>query len=154
MITIAQYYMGRDALYPHELTPQIRINAARTMQLVNALLEEAAGEGVLPGIDAKTNSPVGSGWRPAAVNDKTANAASKSKHLTADACDIRDTRGRDLARWCLRNLEVLERLGLWMEDPRWTPTWVHLQTVRPGSGKRVFRPSAAAPVAPPLPEQA
>ena len=44
--------------------------------------------------------------------------------------------------------EVLAEVGLWLEDPRWTfdpkgDHWVHLQTVPPRSGNRVFVPSDA-----------
>jgi hypothetical protein len=56
-------------------------------------------------------------------------------------------------RWCLRNLNEMETIGLWMENARWTPTWVHLQTVPPLSGHRVYVPSALPPKAPSLPEQ-
>lgn len=153
MITVAQYFMGRDASHSTELTPEIRRNAALTVQVVNELLSRAAAEGVQPGINPQTNSNVSSGWRPPGINEKTANAAKGSTHLQALACDVRDTRGRELARWCLANLDVLAELGLWMEDPRWTPTWVHLQAVPPGSGKRVYRPSSKPPLTPPLPGQ-
>lgn len=153
MITQVQYFMGRDVSHANSLTADIRRNAGLLLLLVNELLSEAAAEGVQPGIDAQTHCAVASGWRPPGINAKTANAAKNSKHLSGDAIDIRDVRGRALAQWCLRNLDVLERLGLWMEDPRWTPTWVHLQRVPPGSGRRVYRPSSNPPLAPPLPGQ-
>ena len=94
-----------------------------------------------------------SGWRPAAINDATANAAKLSKHLTGEGIDLRDTGTRDLARWCLRNLDALEEIGLWMEDPQWTPSWVHLQIVPPNSHRRVYCPSSRPPLAARLPEQ-
>jgi hypothetical protein len=37
-------------------------------------------------------------------------------------------------------MTVLRDLGLWMEHPDKTPTWLHIQTVPPGSGNRVFWP--------------
>lgn len=153
MITLTDYWMGRDKAYASSLTPEIRDNAVTTVHLVSALLAEAAADGVTPGIDEHTGTAVASGWRPPEVNARTSNAGAKSTHLTAEGCDLQDTKDRSLARWCLRNLRVLERLGLWMEDPRWTPDWVHLQTRPPGSGKRVYIPSAKPPLAKPLPEQ-
>lgn len=152
-ITVEQYFMGRDKRYAAELTPQIRQNAVELLAKVNELLDQAAADGVAPGIDATTQTAVGSGWRPSGVNDKTANAAKASTHLTAQGIDLRDTKDRDLARWCLRNLDVLKRLGLYAEDPRWTPSWVHLQNRAPRSGRLVFIPSTKPPLAKPLPEQ-
>jgi hypothetical protein len=146
MISLANYFNGRDKKYVRELDDEIRNNAALTVSRVNRLLGIAAEEG----IECDT---VNSGWRPLAVNDKTSNAAKGSKHIKALAVDLGDSPQRDFARWCLRNLKHLESIGLWMEDPRWTPSWVHLQIVPPGSGKRVFVPSIKAPLAAPLPEQ-
>lgn len=153
MITFADYFMGRDRTHQAECTDEIRANAALTVARVNQLLAEAEEELIEPGIDEATETQVASGWRPAGINASTQNSAAGSKHLTAMACDLQDTGDRQFARWCLRNLAALERIGLWMEDPQWTPTWVHLQTVPPGSGRRVYRPSAAEPMVAKLPEQ-
>jgi hypothetical protein len=146
MITLADYWNGRDKKYARCLTQEICNNAITTVSRINRLLGLAEQDGV----DCDV---VASGWRPLAVNDVTANAAKNSKHVTALAADVRDTERRDFARWCLRNLKQLEAIGLWMEDPRWTPTWVHLQIVPPGSGRRVYIPSIKPPLAAPLPEQ-
>jgi len=153
MIIPADYYMNRDAAYPGDLTDAIRSNVHELLGRVNLLLAWAYNDNVRPALDARTRSHVASGWRPAAVNDATANAAKASKHLTGQAIDLRDNGSRDLARWCLRNLEALEEIGLWMEDPQWTPTWVHLQIVPPVSRLRVYCPSSKPPLAALLPEQ-
>jgi hypothetical protein len=146
-ITIDDYFMGRDREYAHQLTPEIRQNAVETTALVNALLAEAADDGVEPAVHPVTKTHVSSGWRPPAVNAATANAAKLSTHLAAEACDIADDNLRSLAVWCIRSLVVLERLGLYLEDPRWTKgqytNWVHVQKRAPGSGRRVFVPSSA-----------
>lgn len=147
MITIDQYWMGRDRGYRDVLTPEIVANAQITVDKANQLLAAFEDETRIV-IDT-----VASGWRPPVVNSGTKNAAVGSKHLTARAVDVRDTPDRDLARWCLRNLDVLDDIGLWMEDPQWTPTWVHLQIVPPGSGRRVYVPSTQPPLAKLLPEQ-
>lgn len=130
--------MGRDATHAEELTDAINRNAQVTVDKANRLLERAGRSDV---------DKVSSGWRPASVNDATANAARSSRHLTAEAVDLPDA-DRTLAEWCVDNLDVLGEIGLWMEDPRWTPTWVHVQTVPPGSGKLVFIPSSKPPLDP------
>lgn len=152
MITIEQYWMGRDRKYPAELTLIIRHNAEQLVAKVNALLAMAEAEGIEPALSSRGDF-IASGWRPTAVNDATANAAARSKHLTGEAVDLADGPRRKLASWCLRNLDALEDLGLWMEDPRWTPTWVHLQLVPPRSGNRVYIPSTTPAIAKALPEQ-
>jgi hypothetical protein len=147
MITMQKYWMGRDEKYSAMLTPEIVSNAKKTVDLANLLLQEFQAE---TGLQIET---VASGWRPPVVNGATANAATGSRHLTGRAVDLRDTPGRDFARWCLRNLDRMESIGLWMEDPQWTPTWVHLQIVPPRSGNRVYVPSTQPPLAGLLPEQ-
>lgn len=153
MITLPDYWMGRDARFAADLTDQIKDNATLLLGRVNLLMSWAYGEHVTPALDAKTGNHVASGWRPPAINDATANSAHGSKHLTGEAIDLRDNGVRDLARWCLKNLDALEEIGLWMEDPQWTPTWVHLQIVPPGSRRRVYCPSTRSPLAAKLPEQ-
>lgn len=153
MITLQDYWMGRDAQYGAELTPEIVQNAELLMQRVGALLERAAAENVAPGIDDITCTCVASGWRPKSVNDKTSNASATSLHLKGLGIDLREAPGRALARFCLRNLDLLAELELWMEDPRWTPTWVHFQAGAPGNNERVFIPSSAPPLVAALPEQ-
>jgi hypothetical protein len=130
MLTEAKFWHGRDVLYVHELTKEIRANARETIRRVNLLLIRA-GFAERKGHDSR------SGWRPRAVNAATPNAAPLSKHLLALADDVEDN-DKAVQQWCMVHLDVLEELGLWMEHPRDTPTWCHLQTVPPKSGKRVF----------------
>lgn len=153
MITRDDYWMGRDALYPAALTDKIVDNATELLGRVNLLLAWAYNDHVTPALDRRSGNHIASGWRPPAVNDATANAAHGSKHLTGEAIDLRDNGTRDLARWCLRELEALEEIGLWMEDPQWTPQWVHLQIAPPASRRRVYCPSSRPPLAAKLPEQ-
>lgn len=114
---------GREAGYP--LTPRMKLNLAA---LITALsdVREAWGKPLV----------VTSGYRPGSFN-KNAGGAKNSAHLTCEAADLADP-DRSFAKWCLDNLDVLERAGLWMEDPKYTKGWVHLQT-RPVS-VRVFKP--------------
>jgi len=158
MIILSDYWMGRDIVYADDLTDEIIDHAGDLLGRVNLLLAWAQKDRVRPPLDADTYTPVASGWRPPAINDRTSNAAHGSKHLTGDAIDLRDNGTRDLARWCVRNLDALEEIGLWMEDPRWThippgQPWVHLQRLPPGSRRRVFIPSTHPPRVAALPEQ-
>lgn len=63
----------------------------------------------------------------------------KSRHLIGAAVDISDPK-RELQVWCQNNVSLLEEVGLWMEDFRYTPNWVHFQIIPPASGKRFFIP--------------
>lgn len=63
----------------------------------------------------------------------------KSKHLYGQAVDLSDP-NKDLQKWLLANVSLLEQAQLWCEDFSATPNWVHFQTVPPKSGKRFFLP--------------
>lgn len=130
MITLTDYWMGRDREFPLALTPQIEKNAALTVQLANALLVRF-GEG----------RKVTSGWRSPEVNAKTAGAAPNSKHMTGQAIDLADPEG-DLDAWLMsaEGQAAMAELGLWHEHPAATKGWAHLQTVPPRSGRRTFYP--------------
>ena len=127
-ITLAEYLMGRDVAYPSDYTEQIAQNAQRTVEVINQFLTET-------GFDGHINS----GWRPPAINQATVGAAQHSKHMLALACDLLDPNGT-IDHYCLENSDVLARIGLWLEDPRSTPGWCHLQIVPPASGNRIFLP--------------
>lgn len=131
MISLKTYWMGRAKTHEKELTDEILANAEVTVSRCNELLNRAGHSDV---------AEVSSGWRPQGINDSTSHASKTSKHLTAQAIDLPDP-DRTLADWCVDNLDILEELGLWMEDPRWTPDWVHLQTAPPKSGRRIYIPS-------------
>jgi Peptidase M15 len=128
VITLAQYFMGRDAEHAPELTETIRRNAELTVARVNALLAHACIE-----------CAVNSGWRPAAINAAVPGASPRSRHLTCEAVDLDDPDDA-LDTWCMAHLDVLEAIGLWLEHPAATPGWCHVQIVPPRSGRRVFEP--------------
>lgn len=127
MITLDEFYMGRDKLFPNELSDAHKANAVTTVDLANQVLTAA-------GMDRRVTS----GWRPASINAATKGAAPNSKHVLCQAVDLEDN-NRELKNWCLNNPDILARIGVWCEDPRDTPSWVHIQTVPPGSGLRFFR---------------
>lgn len=117
--------MGRDKENPP--TEAMIANAKDLLKKVNFLMVKY-GE----------IAEIASGYRPIALNLKVGGASS-SKHITCNAIDIKDRDSR-FANWCLANLKELEELDLYMEDPKATPTWVHLQRLPPASGNRVFLP--------------
>lgn len=122
MITLKQYLKDRDALYRQELTDEILKNAQGLIEQVNTLLERLN----------ITDVSVTSGWRPAVLN-KVANGAKASYHLMGRAVDLGDITGR-LGYQIIQNHQLLEELGLWLEYPRFTPGWVHLD-----NGTRAIR---------------
>jgi len=124
-ITENEYLMGRAVHYP--LTATEKQNMEKLLIAVNLLRD-------------LYNKPmkVSSGYRPGVYN-KAADGANRSCHLTCEAIDLQDT-DRLLTAWLLTNLDILEDAGLYMEDNKSTPTWVHLQIRAPRSGKRIFIP--------------
>lgn len=64
-----------------------------------------------------------------------------SSHLYGAAVDIADPDGK-LAHWLQTRIgqDKLKECGLWMENPEYTPGWVHLQMYAPKSFNRVFNP--------------
>ncbi len=139
MITIEQYYMGRDRAYGNELTDEKRANAARWVKLINLLIPELQSAGILLHQHPQNKSPLSSGWRPVKINSITAGAAVHSKHTTCQAGDLYDPEG-EIDEWALAHPEVLERIGLWQEHPSATKGWAHFQSVPPKSGNRCFYP--------------
>lgn len=129
MISKEELLKDRDKQFPDEYTQTVSDN-------LNALLI------VLNKIREKYGKPmlISSGWRPKAINDKTSNSAAMSNHMLGLAADIRDM-DRKFMHWCLDNLEFLSELGVYMEDFRYTPSWLHIQIVPPKSGKRIYIPS-------------
>lgn len=139
MIELAHYYLGRDLTHGHLLTPELRANAARTVEAANKLLVLAK----LAGVSLEANRHghlVNSGWRPPDINAGTPGAAVKSLHMRCLAIDLYDPDG-DLDEWALANADtVLKDLGLWLEHPAATKGWCHVQLVPPRSGRRTFYP--------------
>jgi hypothetical protein len=128
VISVAEYYMGRDKKYLDLLTQTLRENAEETVLKVNQLLQRF-GEA----------RKVTSGWRPPAVNTATPQAAKRSNHITCEAVDLEDLDG-SLDDFCLENPGILQEIGLWHEHPAATKGWCHLQIVPPKSGRRTFYP--------------
>lgn len=136
MITVDEYFSQHGIGHEDEWTDEIQNNVEILLGHVNAMLDEF-GE----------NRGLRSGWRPKSVNDRIPNASRKSKHITGQAVDIEDDDGRlkefALARDTEQGYTTLERYGLYAEYGDATPTWLHVQIIPPGSGKRVYYPNAA-----------
>ena len=144
-----------------ELTNVIHTNCAITLSLVNQACMLAEADGVPLQDDPDTACALsgsagnkgGGGWCPTSM----ARAATHSQHYQGNAIDRFDPL-RLLMRWCLLHSRHLVQLGLYLEHPQWTPTWVHFQRIPPGSRNRWFVPYGDLIKYPPrisaLPEQA
>lgn len=122
MISRDEILMGRDKQYP--LDKDQEASLAILLERINKVRTKYAKP-----------MTISSGYRPAVINSKVPGAAKKSSHTLCMAVDIRDVDGK-VREWVLANLDFLQSIGLWIEDFRWTPTWVHFQ-IRPAS-KRIF----------------
>lgn len=120
-----EYLKGREVYYP--LTEEMEQNLIKLLKALNPI-REAYGKALT----------ISSGYRPSAIN-ASVGGAKKSNHLLCLACDFKDTDGA-FGKWCLANLELLEKHGLYMEDLASTKGWVHLQAKAPKSGNRIFLP--------------
>ena len=136
MITLEQFYKGRDKQYASDLTPEIQQNAVELLRRTNRLLEM-----FLAANPTSHARGCNSGWRPAAINSSVKNAAPRSNHMLGLACDIEDD-DESLDKWLMtaEGQKALEICQLWMEHPQATPRWSHVQSVAPKSGRRVFIP--------------
>ncbi len=129
MITTKDFYKGRDVTHAEELTPDLRANAEKLMKTVNALLLEINFG------DRTANS----GWRPYSIQMEINPRAPRSKHVTCNAIDVSDKDGK-LGAFLQANTNYLVKYGLYMEDPKSTSTWCHLQQLPPASRRRIFKP--------------
>lgn len=62
-----------------------------------------------------------------------------SAHMTGEAVDVSDVDG-SIYGYCIDNVDILIRLGLYLECRTWTPRWLHCQIRAPKSGSRFFQP--------------
>lgn len=126
MISRSEVLMGRDKDFP--LSKEQEANLSILLEKINK-------------VRSKYGKPmsISSGYRPSQINQNVPGAAKNSTHTLCMAVDIRDVDGQ-FRKWVLQNLPLFQELGLWIEDFRWTPTWVHIQTRK--ASKRVFIPYA------------
>lgn len=67
-----------------------------------------------------------------------------SMHLKGAAVDIVD-KDHALWRWCMDNGDLLQKIGVWLEDKRYTDSWVHFQVFAPASKSFIFKPYSTPP---------
>ncbi len=84
--------------------------------------------------ELKISLSISSGYRCVSHNMGIGGAA-KSNHCNGDAVDLS-------LNGVFHSLDpkFLDELDLYQEDPEYTKNWIHLQTVRPASGLRRFKP--------------
>lgn len=114
-------------------------NAGDLLSRVNPLLDCMRADGVRVHGNPKTNTLVSGetygGFRP----QDCPIGAPGSSHKTGQAIDLFDP-ADTLDAWCMAHLDLLDQFGLYLEHPAATPTWCHLTTRAPKSGRRVFFP--------------
>lgn len=136
-MTVEQYF-GPWIKHP-DATPKRKDNAARLMLAVARLEAHAVADGVVFRINPKTGSGVSGkqygGFRPQDCPE----GAPGSSHKDALAVDRYDPIG-EIDAWCLRNLDILELCGIYIEHPSETCGWSHWTIRAPKSGRRVFFP--------------
>jgi hypothetical protein len=150
-ITRAAYF--GPFLEHEDVTPQILARADVWIQAANAGLLAAELDGVKlyknPFTGTHLSGTGAGGFRPLALLI----GARRSPHKRAEAGDLYDPQ-RELAAWSIMNQRRLKALGIVaMEDPRWTPTWVHWQIVPVASGRFAYVPNEDPPLAAALPGQ-
>jgi hypothetical protein len=136
MITEKEYFSRNGIQIPaRDIAKDHALNASVLIDRINALwilFEKEKGNILLI---------VNSGYRTKAINATIKGAAANSWHMHGKAVDIRDSQ-TILQRWLKTpaGIKSLETNGLYVEDFKYTKTWVHFQTVRPMSGNRFFIP--------------
>ena len=113
MISVKEYLMGRDKDFPLDMLQAQ--NMADLLSKVNYLF------GCL-----KLHAKVSSGYRPSAINKKIG-GAKMSTHTVCAGIDLADPDGM-LAAKMLDNVDLLKELGIYLENPKETIGWVHLDT--------------------------
>ena len=135
MISLDDYFKAY-ADHP-ALTDEIRENAEKLLDRVNALLDECEGMGWNPRINPATETMISGqkngGWRP----PECAIGAPGSSHKQGRGVDIADA---DNSLDALITDGMLVRHGLFREAPDFTKSWTHLTDRSPRSGKRTFSP--------------
>ncbi len=125
VLTSGEKYPEREK--SDECTTLVRQNAADLADRVSRLLD-ALGR----------KAAISSGFRTLSAN-RSVGGAQVSAHCTGEAVDLADTDG-GLGRTILARIDLLDAYDLYLENPAYTRGWVHLQSRKTASGRRVFVP--------------
>ena len=82
---------------------------------------------------------VNSGVRSVEDQRRINPAHMQDAHVHAAGCDI-DAQDGYLWDWCIDHLDLITRLGLYLESRVYTPRHIHFQIIPPKSGNRIFIP--------------
>ena len=136
LITLADYF-GPNRI---NISQEIDGNALDLLGRVNDLTSMfTADTGMVLLINPKTDSHIsGSGNGGFRLRDCPIGAF-HSSHKRGSGIDIFDPSAY-LSTWITLNPAVLITFDLYREDPASTPTWCHLTTRAPLSGRRTFLP--------------
>lgn len=146
-ITLAQY--AGPYLSSADFTLERRANAIDLLAAANAVISLAGADGVVFALNPATGCLVAGngngGFRP----QSSRIGAPASSHKQGAAVDVYDPQRR-FASWCYYHQAQVEAAGIAaVENPRWTPTWVHLD--RKPRLMFFFVPDSSQPRAGPVP---
>lgn len=129
-ITKAEILMGRDLQYASDYTLEISNNIDKLLIPLNKF-RELYGKSIT----------ISSGWRPPSINAKVG-GASHSNHCVGLAADLHDPDGKiDEFAQELDKSGKLKELGLWLENPKNTSGWCHLDIKDRGDrASNIFNP--------------
>lgn len=131
MITLAQYFIGREA------SLDVQDNARLLLDKVNTLLLAADSAGLDLPINNKTRSRISGENEGGFRLQNCCQGSVLSSHKEGKGVDVYDPDGT-LDAWL--DDDKLETFSLYREHPDSTRGWCHLTTRAPHSGRRTFYP--------------
>lgn len=122
--------MKIEDINTHKLiATKAQLNSMEELAIAMTHLEDAFGSKFL----------VTSGLRTPQMQLQINPTAKNSAHLSGEAVDISDPDGI-IWGWLMDNMELLEDVGIYLEDKSYCKRWVHCQIRVPNSKSRVFIP--------------
>ena len=134
MITIEELLSGNDY---NSLTPVIQANINDLLMRLN-IIRIAYNKPMYSTSGLRSIKHHLEIYAAKGITD-TSRIPMKSSHLSGQADDISDP-NKELQKFILSNVKLLEDSGLYCESFVFTTNWVHFQEVPPLSGRRFFMP--------------
>jgi hypothetical protein len=138
MFTYEQY-IGRWYLSPDLTYERVANIQNKLMPAVESLYARLVSEDIEFRTNPTTNSQISGqlygGFRPQSCTQ----GAPNSSHKEGLAVDLYDPNG-EIDAYLLKNPDVLEEHGIYIEHPDKTPNWSHWSVKPPASGRHVFYP--------------